>query len=40
MHAMTIVRYEHRYKRPPRKKKPVALAGAGFGSSDVCGAAR
>jgi len=22
---MTIVHYEHRYKRPPRKKKPVAL---------------
>jgi hypothetical protein len=22
---MTIVHYEYRYKRPPRKKKPVAL---------------
>jgi hypothetical protein len=24
---MTIVHYEHRYKRPPRKKKPVAIEG-------------
>jgi hypothetical protein len=24
---MTIVHYEYRYKRPPRKKKPVALEG-------------
>jgi hypothetical protein len=22
---MTVVHYEHRYKRPPRKKKPVAF---------------
>jgi hypothetical protein len=24
---MTIVHYEHRYKRPPRKKRPVAIEG-------------
>jgi hypothetical protein len=24
---MTIVHYEYRYKRPPRKKKPVAIEG-------------
>jgi hypothetical protein len=24
---MTIVQYEYRYKRPPRKKKPVAIEG-------------